>query len=290
MTWDAEQRRYEDDEGRPIPPAEIRKQVDKYVKDEQEDVSREAKRLIAGLITVAVFFEFMRQKVQMWHEVTGQIAYGGSAQMTDDRWARVEDKIASELDYLAGFEQQVTQSFAIAERVAADVAQTKGIPAGLDSVVEENVRAALLDAAPSEAQQVVKIAVEESLADSIGESATVIADEAASSITMSVVEDLIGGRVVSISEMYPNAAYATYANNELLREKDEGVERARRTCEEDQNSCAGCLAAASDEWMPIDDVPPIGEQECMANDRCVIEYDVGRDDQALEGGISQVVN
>lgn len=288
MKWDSVQRRYEDDRGRPLTPAQIRKQVDDYVKSEQEDVSREAKRLISGLITVAVFFEFMRQKVTTWHEVTGSIAYGGEAQMTDARWARVDEEIASELEYLAGFQRQVGQSFAAAEQVAAEVARTPGIPAGLESVVEERVKVALLDAAPSEAQHAVTVAVQEALADSIGEEAAVVASEAANSFTLSIAEDLIGGRVVNISEMYPNAAYATFANNELFREKDEGVERARRTSEEDGNSCDECISAASDEWQPIDEVPEIGSLQCMSNCRCVIEYDVGRDDPALEGGISQV--
>lgn len=81
MIWDAQQRRYEDEDGRPLTPAEIREHIEEFIDSEKESVRAESERLFAREITVPEFFEFMRQKVTAWHSIAGQIAYGGEGQM-----------------------------------------------------------------------------------------------------------------------------------------------------------------------------------------------------------------
>lgn len=111
MIWDAEQRRYEDEDGRPLTPAEIRQHIEEFIDSEKESVSVELERLFAREIDVPRFFEFMRQKVTAWHSIAGQIAYGGEQNMGRKEWKRVNQKILSELDYLAEFEKEVEETF-----------------------------------------------------------------------------------------------------------------------------------------------------------------------------------
>lgn len=285
MRWDTKRRQYVDSKGRIIPPAEIRKQIDDYIKIEQADAQAEAEKLLAGEITVASFFAFMREKIAMWHEHTGAVSYGGLSQMDDQRWARIQAKIDSEIQYLNDFEVEVGASHAAAEKIAQEIAQSSAIPAGLDSEVEQAVRDALLTAAPSEAESVARQAVEDALEGEVDDVASVSAGAAIGSGILTAATVLIGGSVIGRIGQYPNAAYSTYANNERERERDEGIERARRTSEEDGASCDECVGAATSEFIPIDEVPDIGSLQCLNNCRCIIEYDLGRQDVALEGGV-----
>src|SRR5688572_2759644 len=111
MIWDADQRRYEDENGRPLTQAEIRKHIEEFIESEKEQVRAKSDELFAKTITVAEFFDFMRQKVTAWHSIAGQIAYGGEARMGRAQWKRVNQRILSELEYLDEFEKEVEASF-----------------------------------------------------------------------------------------------------------------------------------------------------------------------------------
>ena len=78
--------------------------------------------------------------------------------------------------------------------------------------------------------------------------------------------------VVNRAGMYPNAAYSTYENQVREREKDAGVISGRRICEEDAASCDECVAAATTEYMPLDELSDIGSLQCLNNCRCTIEF------------------
>jgi hypothetical protein len=274
MRFDPVKRRYFQG-NRELSPAEVRKHVDQYVTAEQKEVDREAKRLLAGVITLAAFFEFMREKVQAWHVISGVIAYGGQSQMDSERWARIHEKVQSELTYLANFEQEAQASFTAAETAAKQAVEAIAgqIPDGLETLVEERVTEALLTTAPSEAEAVATAAVEDALADSVGaETAAAVAEVVTLDKAGAILDSLIGATIPSRAAMYPSAAYTTFETNVRERERDTGVTLARRVCAEDEASCDECVEAATDEYMPLDEVSDIGSLTCMNNCRCFFEF------------------
>lgn len=196
MRWDAHKRRYVNEKGKVIPPRQIRKQVTKYVDGQVVWAEREATKLVESIIAKGTFFAKMADKIEAWHKVTGVIAYGGRAQMDEERWARLERVITREQEYLDRFHDEL--------RLASE------IPEGIAS------RAAL----------------------------------------------------------YPNAAYSTYENQVLQRESDNGVTLGRRICEKDGASCEECVSAATEEFVPLDELDDIGSLQCLNNCRCEFEFSV----------------
>lgn len=75
------------------------------------------------------------------------------------------------------------------------------------------------------------------------------------------------------SEMYASSAYSTFENSRAAAQQESGIERARRVLEDGAQHCEDCEDFATDDFIPIDEVVPIGESECQANCRCVIEYE-----------------
>lgn len=179
------------------------------------------------------------------------------------RWKRINKKILSELKYLAEFEAAVETSFAaasvIAENVAANVLPDK------QAAVRESVERALLRAAPSNAVEIAKQAVVEVLG-----SEAVIPE-----ITIGLEgNSLIGGTVEARAEMYTDSTYATYENNVLAREIDEGGGeiRGRRVLEAGDN-CEDCIAASTEEFVPLSELPDIGDSVCGPRCRCEFEFE-----------------
>lgn len=291
MKWDKKDRRYEDDNGRPVSPAEVRKHVDEYISHEKKDVERKAEKLFVGALTVSAFFEYLRQKVTAWHSVTGTMAYGGESQMDGKRWARVNETILSELTYLNEFETAVQASFTAAENIAGQTVAhlAKDIPAGLESLVEERVTEALLRAAPSEAEAVIQATVREVLADSVGtEAASAVAEAVRIDKASAILDDLIGGTIPNRSKMYTDASYSTYENNVAARETDAGA-LARRVCEEDEASCDDCVQAATDDFMSLAEVSDIGSLQCLNNCRCFYEFSYeGVEPIRIDGTVNEI--
>lgn len=79
--------------------------------------------------------------------------------------------------------------------------------------------------------------------------------------------------VVNRAGMYPNAAYSTYENQVAKREADNGVLMGRRVCESDGASCDECDAAATEEFIPLEEITDIGSLTCLNNCRCEIEFE-----------------
>lgn len=213
MRWDAKKRRYLDSHGRVMTAQEVRKEVDDYVESEQKVVDSKAKDVLLGTITLAAFFTWMDSRIETWHKVTGAIAYGGKAQMTPERWARIEKQIESEKEFLRGFK----------------------------------------------AETIMETLTAEGLANRAG--------------------------------LYTEAAYSTYENNVAQREADFGITTARRICEEDERSCDECVAAATEEYLPLGEVSDIGSLTCMNNCRCYFEFNVeGVEPLRIDATINQVFN
>ncbi len=193
MTWNKKLRRYVDSHGHVIPERQVRKEVSDYVADERAKVVKKAAQVLADTIALAAFFSWMDDRIDTWHKITGTIAYGGKAQMTPERWARIEKIVESEKEFLAGFK-----------------------------------------------------------ADTAGE----------------ILTEGLANRAA----MYADAAYSTFANEEVQRERDEGVTLGRRICAEDDASCDECVSAATDEFISLDEIPELGSLTCLNNCRCEFEF------------------
>jgi hypothetical protein len=118
MRFDPKIRRYRDSHGRVMTAREVRKEVEDYVEEEQTKVEKKAEDVLLGTIGLAAFFTWMDGRIETWHKVTGAIAYGGKAQMNDERWARIEKRIESEKEFLAGFQADTTAETVTAEGLA----------------------------------------------------------------------------------------------------------------------------------------------------------------------------
>jgi hypothetical protein len=277
MRFDTQKRRYVNEQGRALFPSQVRKEVNDYITGEKEKTQAKAQQLLKGNISLTSFFVYLKTRVEAWHEVAGSIAYGGKAQLDPERRARIKAKIDSELKYLREFQKQAKASFEAARKIASQVADsveahplksfTGKLTVTMRAKIEKKVFEELLEANPSEAEQVTRNAVNAVLegieARLIAESISVAADEAA---------DLIGATIPSRAAMYADAAYSTYQNNEAAREFDSGVRLARRISEEDDQSCEDCVAAADTFFAPLDELPEIGSLQCLNNCRCYFEY------------------
>ena len=254
MIWDARRRVYIRDDGSVVSPRELRQMLETYIEDEKRIVSREADKLIAGTITAAVFFAFLREKIKEVHGAAGLFAYGGEDQMNAERWARIGQKVSSEAGYVAGFERDYLASEKVAQEIIAEAAEALQVaPATVESVV--------MSVAPSE------IATE--LATT-----TETAKEVLETIaTKERISQLIFGQTPARSELYMDAIYGTHENSVTDRESDAGVISGRRVCEEDGSSCDECVSAATDDFIALDEILDIGAATCMSNCRCTIEFD-----------------
>jgi hypothetical protein len=259
MRFDPKRRLYLNDDGKIISPATIRKWVNDFILQEQKVVKKSAEQLISLTFDVAEFFEFMREKVAGWHSVSGVIAYGGEAQMNVERWARINQKVSSELEYLAGFRQEAEASFQAVERIAGQIASAYP---DAQAAIRQSVSRALASASPAEAEMLARRATIEILGADV-----VIA-------SIGDTQDLIGGQIVNRSTMYPESMYATFENNVMAREFDGGVRTGRRDSEGDGNVCDGCVAAATPEgeYVPLDELEEIGTQECGTRCRCEFSF------------------
>ena len=275
MRFDTKRRRYIDSSGHVIPSSEVRKEVINYITNEQSRAQREAEKLVKGSISLSTFFQFMRSRVEAWHLVAGSIAYGGKSQLDAERRARIAAKVRSEKTFLTGFQDEVERSFQAARQIAAQVAESitvqpvkalsRKLAGSLKNKVEKRVTEALLIATPSDVNTVVRKAVAEALEDDDLIAEMVSVDEG-------LAAKLIGGTIVSRAGLYADAIYATFQNNVAAREFDSGVTLGRRICVSDEDSCDECDEAATEEFVPLDDLAEIGSLACGSRCRCEFEF------------------
>jgi hypothetical protein len=265
------------DSGRIVPASEIRDEIENYITSEKSEVSRQKALLIAGAITIAEFFNFMREKIAIWHAVAGQIGYGGAAQMNPERWLRINEKIQSELKYLDAFQVATEQGYKRSVQVAAEIARSieanASVPAGLETVVEERALEAIMASDAAGRDAAIASAIKDSLADSIGEEAADVTRETLASVSEAPWDEMLWGSLESRGQMYADSAYATYQNSERARESDAGVLRAKRICADDDASCDECVSAATNDYISLDEVLDIGDATCLSNCRCTIEFE-----------------
>ncbi|MBA2525670.1 MAG: hypothetical protein H0V18_07805 [Pyrinomonadaceae bacterium] len=140
--------------------------------------------------------------------------------------------------------------------------------------IKKRISDALRTAAPSSAGAVIKKTIKELLDDiEIRNVALAAVDSTIEKgVLTTLFDSLIGGTVQNRAEMYTDATYATFENSVLEREKDEGVTLGRRVLEGGGNSCEDCISASSDEFVPLGELPEIGDSECQSRCRCEFEF------------------
>lgn len=72
--------------------------------------------------------------------------------------------------------------------------------------------------------------------------------------------------------MYANSLGVTIGKILHLRAEDAGMKWGRRSLAEGYRHCACCVSEAARGWVPLEEVVPIGDCQCMANCACSLEY------------------
>lgn len=82
----------------------------------------------------------------------------------------------------------------------------------------------------------------------------------------------LDGRLLVRADMYADASNGTYWEMTNRSYLAEGYTEGRRLLEPGADHCDDCLEYASEGWMPIEDIPEIGNSQCLTRCRCEIEY------------------
>lgn len=82
----------------------------------------------------------------------------------------------------------------------------------------------------------------------------------------------LDGRALVRSDLYADAANGTYWEMSKRSFSTDGYDEGRRILEAGADHCDDCLEYASEGWMPIDDIPEIGNSQCLTRCRCEIEF------------------
>lgn len=278
MTWNPQTRRYVDDNGNEIDPADVRQMIDDYIDENQKDTDNHTTLLLAGAITIAVFFAYLTDKIVAMHGAATVIAYGGEDNVSSGAWAATGAKIHSELAYLENFQSQVEEAQRTTETIASNLALSADVPDGLESLVKERVISAIISNSVSDIESVTQEAVKSALADSVGpEMAETIAENATTETLDAFsgrLEQLIWGEVGSRGRQYSEAAYGTYENSVKAREGEAGAVGVKRVDSGDDAECDDCPLLATDDYVGMDEVTDIGDSSaCGSRCRCWFEFE-----------------
>jgi hypothetical protein len=82
----------------------------------------------------------------------------------------------------------------------------------------------------------------------------------------------LDGRLLVRSDMYGDAARATFEDIRRRGMIAAGFDEGRRILEPGADHCSDCEEYANDGWMPADEIPDIGDSECTVRCKCEIEY------------------
>ena len=82
----------------------------------------------------------------------------------------------------------------------------------------------------------------------------------------------LDGRALVRSDLYADAANGTFWEMDKRGHLADGYDEGRRVLEPGADHCDDCEEYASEGWMPIDEIPEIGNSQCMTRCRCEIEY------------------
>lgn len=82
----------------------------------------------------------------------------------------------------------------------------------------------------------------------------------------------LDGRALVRSDLYADAANGTYWEVNKRSMLADGYDEGRRVLEAGSDHCDDCEEYASEGWMLIDEIPEIGNSQCLTRCRCEIEY------------------
>ena len=82
----------------------------------------------------------------------------------------------------------------------------------------------------------------------------------------------LDGRALVRSDLYADAANGTYWEIDKRSMIADGYDEGRRILEPGADHCEDCEDYFWDGWMPIEDIPEIGNSQCLTRCRCTIEY------------------
>jgi hypothetical protein len=87
-----------------------------------------------------------------------------------------------------------------------------------------------------------------------------------------VTSKLSPAEIAARARLYARAIYATHMNEMTDLKQGMGARFARRILHQGAIHCEDCPPLAEKGWVPIDQLVPIGDTECIVNCRCAIEY------------------
>ena len=79
------------------------------------------------------------------------------------------------------------------------------------------------------------------------------------------------GRYLNRAELYAKAATPTYHAVRETELADRGFDQVRSVLHEAEH-CEDCIREDAKGWQPIGTMLPIGQRQCMVNDRCTVLY------------------
>lgn len=82
----------------------------------------------------------------------------------------------------------------------------------------------------------------------------------------------LDGRFLVRSQMYTDAAVATYDRFETNAFNNAGFDEERSILEPGARHCGECESEAARGWQPLGSIKPIGERTCLTRCRCTKEY------------------
>ena len=85
-------------------------------------------------------------------------------------------------------------------------------------------------------------------------------------------EQALDGRALVRSDLYADAANGTFWEMDKRGHLADGYDEGRRVLEPGADHCDDCEGYAAEGWQPIEDIPEIGNSQCMTRCRCEIEY------------------
>lgn len=85
-------------------------------------------------------------------------------------------------------------------------------------------------------------------------------------------EQKLDGSFIRRVKLYAQSGRKTYHKTERGVQQDLGMDEERNVLHRDAEHCDGCEVETRRLWVPIGELVPIGERDCLANDKCEIQY------------------
>lgn len=89
----------------------------------------------------------------------------------------------------------------------------------------------------------------------------------------------LDGRMLVRSDLYADASNGTFWEMTKRDYLQNGYDEGRRVLEPGSDHCDDCEEYASEGWMPIDEIPEIGNSQCLTRCRCEIEFRVSTESE-----------